>query len=196
MEKDEIERRSAEDLKAAETIRSGLEHKLQAATDALGAAETRLNSLEAELDVANKTRVSEQQPKTGEEATAVGGHAGGDSGSGYDEASSSASKEEGGQGRAADCSVADTPGSADGVGGQERRPQKSETTVAPAETGGGRAELGRQQEAGNTAIAAATQEIEPSDDRISALEREVSKERERSQALAETRLDEAQRQVG
>lgn len=199
MEKEEIERRSAEDLNTAENIRSGLEHKLEAATDALGAAEARLTSLEAELNAAKKAQVSEQQPKAGKAATAAGRHAGGDSGSGYDEASSSAAKEGGGQGRAADCSVADTPGSdpvsQDGVRGQERRPQKSETVAAPAETGEGRAELGRPQEAVTTAIAAATQEIESSDDRLSVLEREASKEGERSQALPETPLDGAQRQV-
>ncbi|CAM9186817.1 unnamed protein product [Ectocarpus sp. 4 AP-2014] len=199
MEKEEIERRSAEDLNTAETIRSGLEHKLQAATDALGKAEARLISLEAELDAAKKAQVSEQQPKAGKAATAAGRHAGGDSGSGYDQASSSAAKEGGGQGRAADCSVADTPGSDPvsqiGVRGQERRPKKSETVAAPAETGEGRAELGRPQEAGATAIAAATQEIESSDDRISVLEREVSKEGGRSQALPETPLDRAQLQA-
>ncbi|CAN0055769.1 unnamed protein product [Ectocarpus sp. 12 AP-2014] len=199
MEKQEIERRSAEDLNTAETIRSGLEHKLEAATDALGAAEARLISLEAELDAAKKVQVSEQQPKAGKEAPGAGRHAGGDSGNGHDEASSSAAKEEGGQGRVADCSVADTPGSnpvsQDGVRGQERRPQKSETVAAPAKTGEGRAELGRPQEAGTTAIAAATQGIESSDDRISVLEREVSKEGGRSQALPETPLDGAQRQA-
>ncbi|CAM9229753.1 unnamed protein product, partial [Ectocarpus sp. 12 AP-2014] len=100
---------------------------------------------------------------------------------------------------AADCSVADTPGSdrvsQDGVRGQKRRPQKSETVEAPAETGEGRAELGRLQEAGTTAIAVSTQGIESSDDRISVLEREVSKEGGRSQALPETPLDGAQRQA-
>ncbi|CBN80172.1 hypothetical protein Esi_0116_0046 [Ectocarpus siliculosus] len=199
MEKEEIERRSAEDLNTAETIRSGLEHKLEAATNALGPAEARLISLEAELDAAKKVQVSEQQPTAGKAATAAGRHAGGDNGSDHDEASSSAAKEGSGQGRAADCSVADTPGSdpvsQDGVRGQERRPQKSETDAAPAETGEGRAELGRPQEAGTTAIAAATQEIESSDDRISVLERQVSKEGGRSQALPETPLDGAQRQA-
>ncbi|CAM9932857.1 unnamed protein product [Ectocarpus sp. 6 AP-2014] len=199
MEKEQIERRFAEDLNTAEILRSGLEHKLEVATDALGPAEARLISLEAELDAAKKAQVSEQQPTAGKAATAAGRHAGGDSGSDHDEASSSAAKEGSGQGRAADCSVADTPGSdpvsQDSVRGQERRPQKSETDAAPAETGEGRAELGHPQEAGTTAIAAATQDIESSDDRISVLETQVSKEGGRSQALPETPLDGAQRQA-
>lgn len=182
----EIERRTADQLKAAGKVRSDLELQLAAANDALGAAEGRLNALGLA------------------EATAGGADGAGDGG-----CSRQAGLDTGANGEAGQHGEREgiPTTSASGVlepeqalrsqeGGvldiEERTRRRGEVVVTTAEDGCLRTELGRAREGGGAATAAATAVTQET---VSELE-QAAHESERTRALlVEARLDEVQGQL-
>lgn len=171
----EIERRTADELRAADKARSDLELQLAAANDALGAAEERLNALGLAKAAAD---------------CVDGGDGGcrGQAGPGNGDDNGRAGH---GGGAPSPVSGALEPGEAlrprGGVLDTERKRQHAEATTAENEPPS--AELGSARNAAAAAaVATAMQE------RVSELER-ATQESEQTRALAEARLEEVQRQL-